>query len=230
MNIFVYSDESGVFDKVHNRFYVFGGVIFLDKESKDDCTRMYIKAERDIKRKNGMGSADEVKASTISNAQKGKLFRALNRQIRFGVVVDEHKVLEQIWKTKKDKQRYLDYVYKIAVKRCFEYLIRTGRIDPTSVQNIYFHVDEHSTATNGRYELQESLEQEFKHGTYNMTWSRHFPPLFPNLCAVSVNFCNSGTTTLVRAADIVANHIYHQVQVDEAFCSCTENLFVIRQP
>lgn len=64
----------------------------------------------------------------------------------------------------------------------------------------------------------------------NMTWSRHFPPLFPNLCAVSVNFCNSGTTTLVRAADIVANHIYHQVQVDEAFCSCAENLFVIRQP
>ena len=133
MNIFVYSDESGVFDKVHNRFYVFGGVIFLDKESKDDCTRMYIKAERDIKRKNGMGSADEVKASTISNAQKGKLFRALNRQIRFGVVVDEHKVLEQIWKTKKDKQRYLDYVYKISVKRCFEYLIRILPACKTSI-------------------------------------------------------------------------------------------------
>lgn len=230
MNIYVYSDESGVFDRVHNRYYVFGGVIFLDKDSKDTCSRMYIKAERDIKCKNGMCASDEAKASAISNAQKGKLYRSLNKQIRFGVVIDETRVLEQIWRSKKDKQRYLDYVYKIAVKRCFEYLIRTGRITPDEVRSIQFHIDEHTTATNGRYELQEALEQEFKYGTYNLNWSKHFPPIFPNLECVSVKFCDSGTTTLVRAADIVANHIYHQAQIDETYSSCAENLFVIRQP
>ena len=36
MNIFVYSDESGVFDVVHNKIYVFAGRVFLSKEEKND--------------------------------------------------------------------------------------------------------------------------------------------------------------------------------------------------
>lgn len=30
------------------------------------------------------------------------------------------------------------------------------------IDRIYFYIDQHTTATNGLYELQESLEQEFK--------------------------------------------------------------------
>ena len=35
MNLFVYSDESGVFDHKHNDLFVFGGLVFLSKEDKD---------------------------------------------------------------------------------------------------------------------------------------------------------------------------------------------------
>ena len=35
MDLFIYSDESGVFDKEHNEIYVYGGLIFLGKEQKD---------------------------------------------------------------------------------------------------------------------------------------------------------------------------------------------------
>ena len=35
MNFFVYSDESGVFDRVHNDIYVFGGLILTGKEEKE---------------------------------------------------------------------------------------------------------------------------------------------------------------------------------------------------
>lgn len=34
MNIYVYSDESGVFDKEHNEYFVFGGLILLEQETK----------------------------------------------------------------------------------------------------------------------------------------------------------------------------------------------------
>ncbi len=34
MNIYVYSDESGVFDKEHNDCFVFGGLILLGTEDK----------------------------------------------------------------------------------------------------------------------------------------------------------------------------------------------------
>ena len=35
MEIFVYSDESGVFDVKHNKYYVYSEVIFLNKNNKD---------------------------------------------------------------------------------------------------------------------------------------------------------------------------------------------------
>lgn len=35
MNIYIYSDESGVFDKKHNNIYVFGGVIIIGSKEKE---------------------------------------------------------------------------------------------------------------------------------------------------------------------------------------------------
>lgn len=40
--------------------------------------------------------------------------------------------------------------------------------------NVFVYNDEHTTATNGRYELREGLEQEFKLGTYNMRYDKFF--------------------------------------------------------
>lgn len=35
INIYIYSDESGVFDKKYNNIYVFGGVIILGSKEKE---------------------------------------------------------------------------------------------------------------------------------------------------------------------------------------------------
>lgn len=74
---------------------------------------------------------------------------------------------------------------------------------------MYVFVDEHTTATNGIYELREGLEQEFKSGTYNMSYDKFFPPLFRKLKSLDLKYCNSATTPLIRAADIVANKLYY---------------------
>ena len=52
MNIYIYSDESGVFDKIHNDTYVFGGIIVIENNNKQILSRKYSKAERDIRRSN----------------------------------------------------------------------------------------------------------------------------------------------------------------------------------
>ena len=91
------------------------------------------------------------------------MYRALNQTIKFGVVINQANVLDRIFQSKKDKQRYLDYAYKIGLKKAFEGLIREGVIKSDEIKRIHVYNDEHSTATNGRYEL----EQAFKLGTYN---------------------------------------------------------------
>ena len=54
---------------------------------------------------------------------------------------------KKIFADKKDKQRYLDYAYKIGIKDCFKKLIAERRIKKDEVENIYVFVDEHTTTT-----------------------------------------------------------------------------------
>ena len=76
------------------------------------------------------------------------------------------------------------------------------------IETIHIYNDEHSTATNGHYELWEGLEQEFKLGTYNLRYDKFFPPVFGKMKGIELLFCDSNKVTLIRAADIVANRIY----------------------
>ena len=229
MDVFVYSDESGVFDYVHNPYYVFGGVMFLSKEAKDICARKYSKAEKDIRSAVHCPN-DEIKASTISNKHKGKLFRSLNQEFRFGVIIDENKINKTVFTEKKHKQRYLDYAYKIMFRRYLEFLIKSGTMSSRDEYHFHFFVDEHNTATDGKYELRESLEQELMYGTFNLNWQVFHPPVFSRKGTVELSFCNSEKVTLVRAADIIANHVYHKAHEQSDFSSRDEHLFVSRLP
>lgn len=209
MNIYVYSDESGVFDKEHNDYFVFGGLILLGTEDKEIWSRKYSNVEKTLRTNKDVARDYELKATQVTNKEKGKLFRSLNGCHKFGVIIREKNVLDRIYLSKKDKQRYLDYAYKIAVKRAFENFIQRDIVNPDEIKRIYFYVDEHTTATNGRYELQEALEQEFKLGTYNYQYDTYYPPIFKKMKDVQLEYCNSQSKLLVRAADIVANKIYY---------------------
>lgn len=230
MDIFIYSDESGVFDKSHNDLYVYGGVVFLSKEDKDAQCRKYINAEQVMRNAESIDKSIEIKAATSSNKDKSKLYRSLNNVIKFAVVINQANLRSDIFNDKKTKQRYLDYAFKRGIKNCFQHLIQIGTIDPETVQNLYFFADEHSTATNCRYELRESLEQEFKLGTYNYNWSSFFPPLFLNMSSVHMKFCNSEKITLIRAADIVANHVNYMARTGKQLYDLPNNLYVLILP
>lgn len=227
MNLFIYSDESGVFDPVHEDYFVFGGLIYISKEQKDTEARKYRNVEKCIQYKYPKGQ--ELKACYISNKDKGKIFRSLNNSFKFGVVIDLKKVHKAICNSKKTKQRYLDYAYKIVLKKSLQSLELDGKIDLNKIENIYIYVDEHVTATDGRYELREAIEQEFKHGTFNASWNHFYEPITPNVRSIHLEFCNSAVKPLIRAADIVANRLYfnanHKISWNDLY-----NFFVISQP
>jgi hypothetical protein len=56
MNIFIYADESGVLDKAHDDYFVFGGVVFLSKDDRDVWSRRYNAAEQPIRIREGKSS------------------------------------------------------------------------------------------------------------------------------------------------------------------------------
>ena len=171
MHIYVYSDESGVFDKVHNNYYVFGGLLFTSGEERDMKSRKYLVAEKNIRISENIFPSTEVKACYIKTKSKNKLYRCVSDVEHFGAVITQNKLTNDEWfYNKKTKQRYLDWVYKMSIKKKFEKMIADGKLNPKDVESISFLVDEHSTATNGLYELRESLEKEFKIGMWNFEY------------------------------------------------------------
>lgn len=211
MNIFVYGDESGVFDRAHNDVFVFGGLIFLGKESKDAQYRKFIHAERAILPSYGSSlKGGEPKACMLKPKHKAGLFRSTNGEFRYAFVVDQEKVNNGIFGNKKSKQRYLDYVFKVGLKTCFGKMIRGGSLDPNDVDNVYVRFDEHTTATDGRYELGEGMKEEYKNGTFNFRYNTFHPPIFPKMSgSVFLDFKDSRNDALIRASDIIANRVWY---------------------
>lgn len=149
MNIFVYSDESSVFfDKAHNDIFVFGGLILLGKEEKEICARKYCHAESVIRKNATCCKHVELKASMLSGKEKGKLFRALNSFYKFAVVVHQKQVLDRIFESKKDKQRYLDFAYKVAIKRALQ-----------NIANKIYHIAIESKTRNEIYTQAQKLSK-----------------------------------------------------------------------
>ena len=93
-------------------------------------------------------------------------------------------------------------------------------------------MDQHNTATDGKYELGARLEEEFKIGSFNSDYLNYFEPLFPNLESLNFQFCNSKNTVLIRAADIVANRIYCLAKnhLSKSLLVETKNIFIHRLP
>lgn len=228
MNLFVYSDESGVFDSAHHDYFVFGGVLFLDKNNRDIATRRYHAAERSIRNAGGYSKQTELKASVMNNKEKGKIMRSLNQELKFAVVIDQKALNANIFSHKTHRQRYLDYAFKIALKRFLISLAKRGTLSLDSIKNMYVFCDDHTTATSGRYELEEALLKEFKYGTFNEAYQTFFPPCTLNLNDLMVDFCDSSRKTLVRAADVIANHVYSCVVRKVPISK--PNLFVTRLP
>ena len=124
----------------------------------------------------------------------------------------------------------MDFAYKIAVKRFFQYLIQTGEIIPQEVKTIHFFVDQHTTATSGIYELREGLEQELIRGTYNFEYQTFYPPLFPLANSVTLKYCDSKHVALIMASDIIASKIYRLAKKDALQYASHAHFYVIRQP
>ena len=79
MDIFVYADESGVFDVKNNEYYVYGGVIFLSKNEKDNANRKYLNVEEKIREHYTQYSEMELKANVLDSKIKNKIFRSAKK-------------------------------------------------------------------------------------------------------------------------------------------------------
>lgn len=227
MNIYVYSDESGVFDKNHEKYFVYAGLIFLDKKEKDIKSNKYKNLEKNIKLEKNIDDFIELKGNILDAKTKHRIFKYFKNEYKFAVIVELNKTYE--YSGKKNKQRFLDYAFKRILKHSINYLIKNNIIKKDEIKIISINCDEHTISTNSRYELKENILNEFKYGVVNFEKNYQFPPIIPNILDVNLKYCNSKNSSLIRAADVIANKIYNHFSknIDIEYIHRNVNLLIL---
>ncbi|MCQ2534857.1 MAG: DUF3800 domain-containing protein [Clostridia bacterium] len=205
--VIFFFDDSGVFHKnAPGHYFIYAGYVFTNREELNSARRKYINANKKLKK--ALGRADELKAVNLSFKHKRSLFNAVKEYNSVAVVVDLDRIYDYVLANKKSICRYKDYVLKRCVKNKLKQLIADGIISKDEDVTIRIYIDEQLTATNGYYDLRDSIKEELKYGIVNFDYGKIHHHLFDADVTVSIEYCDSSKNYMIQASDILANRIW----------------------
>ncbi|MCD8561837.1 DUF3800 domain-containing protein [Candidatus Saccharibacteria bacterium] len=203
INIFL--DDSGIFSLSPTQpYFVYAGYVFLGDAERAEANRKYRTLSDAIRAE--IGQVGELKASTLENKHRRALVKVLKGYESIACVVFLPRVRSSITQNKLSVHRYKDYAIKIAVKRKLETLISQGKVDVAMPTQLNVFIDEQHTSTDGFYNLEETMREEFVNGIRNLDYGSFHPPLFSSM-TIKVKFCDSSGNYLIQASDLLANRM-----------------------
>ncbi|EHI73847.1 Protein of uncharacterised function (DUF3800) [Streptococcus criceti] len=213
MKISLFIDDSGVFHS-NNDIFVYAGDCFVSDYEKMSAKHKYKKINKEISK--SLNRSDELKASNLKRKHKRALYKVLEKEISFSVVIDIQKIKEYVIKDKKSRQRFKDYALKRIVKELFKVLIDRGIICKTDDINLFVNIDQQGFSTNGFYGLGDGIFEELHEGITNFNYGNFFPPILTGNLDVITKSCVSENDYLIQAADILANRIWNSYRLEKS--------------
>lgn len=204
--LYFYIDDSGKLSKQYNGdYFIYAGYVFESLEERNSAIRKYRSVVKMIQRDNNINK--ELKAVSLNNNNKNRLFKVMKNFSSFSVRVEIDKIHEKILSEKKSRQRFKDYALKRGIKTVVVELLKTKRLFNGQDIMLNFYIDEQSTGTNGFYNLKDSIYEELKSGMTNDYFTFIKPVLDKSELNVSIKFLDSSNEYLIQASDILANRI-----------------------
>ncbi len=205
--VIFFFDDSGVFHKnAPGGYFVYAGYVFTNREELNDARRKYINANKKLRK--ALGRTDELKACNLKPKHKRALFNSVDIYNSTSVIVNLSGIYSYILSDKKSICRYKDYMLKRCVKNQLKQFISDGTITKDEDITINIYIDEQLTATNGYYDLRDSIMEELQHGIFNFDYGITHPPLFDSNVKVNIQYCDSSHNYMIQASDILANRIW----------------------
>lgn len=218
--IYFFLDDSGTLHRNENSgFFVYAGYVFVGNTDKENAKRQYRKLCKDIKDVNEYPG--ELKACFLENKHKRALVKVLSMYESISCSVDISRVRQNILSEKLSRFRYKDYIIKRLVKAKINDLIHRKIISAHDDIELFINIDEQHTATNGWYDLKNSIREELVNGISNFDYGRTYPPILHGNLTLQIQYCDSKNNYLIQASDIIANYIWH---------SCIGNINMFRLP
>ena len=194
----------------------------------ESAKREYIHANKALRKVTG--AEGELKAANLSAKHKRSLFKAVEDYDTICGVVEISRVYNHILANKRSICRYKDYVLKRVVKQQLISYIEKGIISRDQDIDIYISIDEQLTATNGYYNLSDSISEELQHGIRNWDYGVVHSRVFSGEVNVYIEYCDSSKNYLIQASDIIANRIWTSYRVDNPSLRDIHNHTVLTFP
>ncbi len=213
--IHIYVDESGVLSRnAQEDFFLYAGIVFYDNKVKNKIKRKYLTIEKRITKSKEAGF--EAKGSNLKIKHKNSLYRIVKNQTTFVVETKISNIESKILDDKRSIQRFKDYMLCRIVKEVLRELISSGIIAKDEIINVNLQVDQQNVSSNGKYDLQETIRTELFIGKYTNR-GNYLPPVFSCKGNVKVTYQDSKYSTLIRAADIIANRKFYYKKNNKEF-------------
>lgn len=228
-DVYFFFDDSGVLHKNEKSgYFVYAGYAFSNKDELNDARRKYIHANKKLKK--SLGRNDELKAAKLDPKHRRSLFNSVKKYNSVAGVVYISRIYDHILANKKSICRYKDYVLKRCIKSHLQKLISNGTIYKDEDIAIHIYIDEQLTATNGYYDLRESIWEELQFGIANFDYGKKYPPLFDSEVTVMIEYCDSSRNYMIQASDILANRIWTSFRKNDPTLREISNLTILTFP
>ena len=109
-------------------------------------------------------------------------------------------------------------------------MITDGILSKNEDITISIYIDEQLTATNGYYDLRDSIKEELKHGIINFNYGISYPNVFDANVEVIIHYCDSSTNYMIQASDILANRIWTSYRINNRKLRMKDNQTILTFP
>lgn len=227
--VIFFFDDSGVLTKKESSgYFVYAGYVFTSRNTLNTARRKYIHANKALKKV--LGRNDELKAASLTPNHKRALFNAVREYESVSVTVDISQVYNHILAEKKSICRYKDYALKRCIKNKLKALIADGIISKTEKIKLHIYIDEQLTATNGYYDLKDSIKEELQYGIINFDYGVKHQNLFDSNVEVVIQYCDSRENYMIQASDILANRIWNSYRTKNRNLRSIDNHIALTLP
>lgn len=227
--VIFFFDDSGVLTKKETSgYFVYAGYVFTSRNTLNIARRKYIHANKALKK--ALGRNDELKAASLTTNHKRALFNAVREYESVSVTVDISQVYNHILAEKKSICRYKDYALKRCIKNKLKALIADGIISKTEEIKLHIYIDEQLTATNGYYDLKDSIKEELQYGIINFDYGVKHQNLFDSNVEVVIQYCDSRENYMIQASDILANRIWNSYRTKNRNLRSIDNHIALTLP
>lgn len=211
-DIYFFFDDSGVFHRNEpSGFFVYAGFVFTGREELESAKRKYKTANKALKK--ALEADYELKAAVLENKHKRSLLNSVLEYESLSAAVELSRVYDYIIDNKKSRCRYKDYILKLCIKKKLQDLIQRGVLNREEDIHLHISIDEQLTATDGYYDLRDSIAEELQHGIINFNYGVVHEKTFSGTVKVDIKYCESKNNYLIQASDIIANRIWTSYRV-----------------